>query len=70
MSRKAGIEFSDTLSRVMTIGNREKPIVNNDRDQKQYLDKLKNKEEKYHYILRGMSSHHSHLIIETAPCHC
>ena len=70
MARKAGIDFLDTLSRVMTEGNREKPIVNNDRDQKQYLDKLKNEEEKHHYTLRGMSSHHSHLIIETAPCHC
>jgi len=39
---KPGIEFLDTLSRVMTRGNREKPIVKNDRDQKQYLDKLKN----------------------------
>ena len=46
MARKAGIDFLDTLSRVMTEGNREKPIVNNDRDQKQYLDKLKNEEEK------------------------
>jgi len=42
MARKPGIEFLDTLSRVMTRGNREKPIVKNDRDQKQYLDKLKN----------------------------
>lgn len=70
MARKPGIEFLDTLSRVMTRGNREKPIVKNDRDQKQYLDKLKNEEEKHHYNLCAMSSNHSHLIIETAPCHC
>jgi hypothetical protein len=70
MVRKPGIGFLDTLSRVMTRGKREKSIVNNDRDQKQYLDKLKNEEEKHHYTLRDVSSHHSHLIIGTAPCHC
>jgi hypothetical protein len=42
MARKPEIEFLDTLSRVMTRGNREKLIVKNDQDQKQYLGKLKN----------------------------
>jgi len=43
MARKTGIEFFlDKLSHVTIRGNREKPIVKNDRDQKQYLDKLKN----------------------------
>jgi len=41
MARKSGIQFLSTLSHVMTRGKKEKPIVKNDRDQKQYLDKLK-----------------------------
>jgi len=67
MARKPEIQFLDTLSHVMARGNREKPIVKKDRDQKQYLDKLKNEEKKHYYNLRGMSSNHSHLIIDTAP---
>ena len=69
MARKSGIQFLSTLSHDMTRGNREKPIIKNDQEQKQYLNKLKNQEEKYKYNLRAMSSNHSYLTIETAACH-